>query len=204
MNLEPLPERALKLLHLGDSYTIGEGVDPAQNWPSQLKNMLQANGRNIRTSKIIARTGWTTTDLLTALRAENLEAEWDLATLCIGVNNQYQGLPLDAYKHELAEIVEFANALLTSCNRLVLLSIPDWSITPFANNRDREVVREEIDQFNEAMSEVAKAKRVPLVQWNALIRQFSGIDNAFIKDGLHPSAKQYAKWAQHLVEQVFM
>jgi len=199
----PSRDHALRLLHLGDSYTIGEGVPEEKNWPAQFRGLLADNGHVIGQSRVIAQTGWTTADLIIALREEQLIAEWDLITLCIGVNNQYQGRPLQEYQQQLTDLVKLAKPLLSSSqSRLVLLSIPDWSVSPFAMGSDRMLQSRNIDQFNDSMRLVAVAGNVPMVEWTRLSRQFAETDHAFAEDGLHPSAEQYGHWARHLAKQL--
>jgi lysophospholipase L1-like esterase len=111
MNPHPLPDKALRLLHLGDSYTIGEGVAMDSNWPNCLMRSLQSFGYRIEDSRIIAQTGWTTGDLLQALTKADLQSNWDLVTLCIGVNNQYQGLPIDEYQKEYNPMLTVSTTL---------------------------------------------------------------------------------------------
>jgi acyl-CoA thioesterase-1 len=201
MKLKPLPDQPLRYLHLGDSYTIGEGVDPDQNWPSQLRAVLEGVGYQIEETRIIARTGWTTRDLLNALGKDTLNTQWDLVTLCIGVNNQYQGRPMKEFRDEIVELIDVAKSLKsTRDGQLILLSIPDWSITPFAGDRDRKSIAQEIDTFNEAVREIAERENVPFLNWTPLSRRFADIVGAFVEDGLHPSPKQYAGWAEYLAK----
>jgi lysophospholipase L1-like esterase len=201
MKLKPLPDQPLRCLHLGDSYTVGEGVDPQRNWPSLLRAVLEGVGCQINEARIIARTGWTTRNLLDALNSDPIDSNWDLVTLCIGVNNQYQGRPLEEFRKELGELIHLAKSLQSPRDgQLILLSIPDWSITPFAGDRDRKSIAQEIDTFNEAVREIAERENVPILNWTPLSRRYADIEDAFVEDGLHPSAKQYAGWAEYLAK----
>jgi lysophospholipase L1-like esterase len=201
MKLKPLPDQPLRCLHLGDSYTIGEGVDPQLNWPCQLRESLQRAGCQINEARIIARTGWTTRNLLDAINSDPIDSHWDLVTLCIGVNNQYQSRPLAEFRKETVELIDLAKSLRSpGLGQLILLSIPDWSITPFPGDRDRQSIAREIDTFNETVMEIAEEESVSFLNWTPLSRRFADVEGAFVEDGLHPSAKQYAEWAEYLAK----
>ena len=196
MNRIPLPDRSLKCLHLGDSYTIGEGVEINESWPFQLRDLLVHQGRSIREQQVLAQTGWTTADLLGAMERAEHQATWDFITPCIGVNNQYQGLELDAYHRELDLLVEKSTTLLVdSSAQAILFSIPDWSVSPFAKDRNHQTIAKEIDGFNKVAREIADLRKIQFIDWTSLSREFSGKDGAFTNDGLHPSGKQYGIWA---------
>ncbi|MEX0325326.1 MAG: SGNH/GDSL hydrolase family protein [Puniceicoccaceae bacterium] len=194
-----LPDHPLNCLHLGDSYTIGEGVALEESWPFQLHDLLEKQGIPIARAHILAQTGWTTTDLLQALTEANLQPEWDLITLCIGVNNQYQGLEMNTFADELQNLAMQSLSLKAGPDSIMLiLSIPDWGITPFAINRDPVAIASEIDNFNRACARVAASENIPFINWTSLTRSFAGKTDAFAEDGLHPSAAQYASWANFL------
>jgi lysophospholipase L1-like esterase len=198
-----LPDHPLNILHLGDSYTIGEGVDLEDGWPFQLHELMIASGFSIALAEIIARTAWTTTDLLEAMDNMDLQPEWDLITLCIGVNNQYQGLDQAAFGRELTQLVEMALALRASKSScFILLSIPDWSVAPFAADRDPGAIVSAIDAFNSVVASVANQTSVPFIDWTPLTREATGQEDAFTDDGLHPSRKEYARWAAYLAKQI--
>ena len=191
-----LPEKALKCLHLGDSYTIGEGVPLDASWPFQLHDLLEKQGHHVREAHVLAQTGWTTTDLLAALERADFSPGYDFITLCIGVNNQYQSLDQADYGRELALLLDLAlnlRAGTDSC--FILLSIPDWSVAPFAADRDRGAIASAIDAFNAVASSVADRTGVPFIDWTALSREARSHEDAFAEDGLHPSRREYARWA---------
>ncbi|WP_321824507.1 GDSL-type esterase/lipase family protein, partial [Xanthomonas citri] len=123
------PGTPLRYLALGDSYTIGEGVAPAQRWPSQLVDGLRAYGWNVAPPQIIATTGWTTDELQAGIDAAAPQAPFELVSLLIGVNNQYRGRSLDAYRSQfdalLQRAIGFAGGLAA---RVFVLSIPDWGL----------------------------------------------------------------------------
>lgn len=202
MNQQPLPDHPLRLLHLGDSYTIGEGVEKADSWPEHFRNLLQAQGHRIEESMTIAKTGWTTADLLEAVREADPPSGWDLITLCIGANNQYQDRSIQEYKAELRQLIDSSRSLLSSPKgQIYLLSIPDWSVTPFAGDRNRAAVRSQLNLFNNAGKRIAREHAVPFLDWTALTRQFRFHKDAYIEDGLHPNSLQYKAWAEFLLQQ---
>lgn len=183
-------------LALGDSYTIGEGVEPAGRWPVRLAAKLRERGRRVAEPEIVARTGWTTDELSAAIDARTLAPRWDLVTLLIGVNNQYRGRPLEEYRGQfrelLARAVRFAGG---EPGHVLVVSIPDWGVTRFAAGRDRAAIAREIDAFNDVARAEARGHGVRWADVTALSRRH-GDDPAFLaEDGLHPSAAAYAEWA---------
>ena len=192
----------LLYLALGDSYTIGEKVTGAERFPGQLAIRLRTAGVEMRSPQIVARTGWTTADLWTqvALGAPGApQGTYDLVTLLIGVNNQYRGLSLDTYRREFEMLAARAVELTAGDpGRVIVLSIPDWGVTPYARNFDRALIRQQIDKFNQVNREIAAAHGTRYVNLTPLTRK-CGDDPALISaDGLHPAAKQYAQWVDLL------
>jgi lysophospholipase L1-like esterase len=193
------PEKPLSILHLGDSYTCAEGIDPKDGWPAQWHARLAGQGTHIACTRVLAQTGRTCGELLAALREAALQPEWDWITLCIGVNNQYRSLDIPTFRLELEQLIVEAGQLLANPpHGLFLLSIPDWSVSPFAADRDPPRIAREIDAFNAAARLVATKTRMPFLDWTPLTRRFAGQPGAFAPDGLHPSARQYAAWADFL------
>jgi lysophospholipase L1-like esterase len=188
-------EGAMRFLALGDSYTIGEGVDSVGRWPVQLAAALRAKKLNIADPEIIARTGWTTDELASAIAVAAPHGPYSLVTLLIGVNNQYRGRDAGQYRTELKSLLKQAVGFAGGkASRVVMLSIPDWGVTPFANGRDREKIGSEIDLFNAIGREEALAAGAHWVDVTAASREpHTGWVGT--KDGLHPTAAQYARWA---------
>ncbi len=193
----PTPPESLTLLSLGDSYTIGESVAPADRWPVQLARLLREQGYSVAEPRIIAQTGWTTGDLAAAIQEGELEPPYDIVTLLIGVNNQYRGYSLEDYQREFANLLEQAIAFAGGdSGRVFVLSIPDWSVTPFAFGRDRAAIAAAIDAFNAINRELADSRGVHYVDVTPISRQAIEDEALLAPDGLHPSAKMYAEWAR--------
>ena len=191
---------AARYLALGDSYTIGEGIAPEGRWPAQLVAQLRASGLAIDDPRIIATTGWTTDELSAALDAtEPLSADWDMVSLLIGVNNQYRGRDADDYAREFAALLERAIGYAGGRERRVfVLAIPDWGVTPFAieADRDRAAIARELDAYNAIAADVCARRGVTFVDI-APVSRARGAEAAMLADdGLHPSAALYAEWAQ--------
>ena len=185
-------------LALGDSYTIGEGVAPDERWPAQLVRRLRSRGREIDEPAIVATTGWTTDELSAAMDATTFAPPYALVTLLIGVNNQYRGRGLDNYRVEFEPLLQRAIALAGGREgAVIVVSIPDWGVTPFADRQGREqaVVGAEIDAFNEAAREIAAQHGVAYADVTAESRATGADPTMLVADGLHPSAAQYALWA---------
>jgi lysophospholipase L1-like esterase len=186
----------LRYLALGDSYTIGESVPESGRWPVQLAAALRAQGVDVGAPTIVARTGWTTGELSSAMDAADLKAPYDLVSLLNGVNNQYRGLPLADYQREFEALLRRAIELAGDRpERVIVLSIPDWGVTPFAAGRDRARIAGELDAFNEAAHAIAGRHGVAWFDITGISRDPGAHADMLAGDGLHPSASQYAMWA---------
>ncbi|HEX7325467.1 MAG TPA: SGNH/GDSL hydrolase family protein [Rhodanobacteraceae bacterium] len=186
---------AKRWLALGDSYSIGEGVAPDECWPAQLAARLRAQGIDVGDPQIIATTGWTTGELAAAMDAATFAPPYALVTLLIGVNNQYRGLALDVYRAEFAALLQRAVTLAGSAAHVVVVSIPDWGVTPFGARSGRDVAQIacEIDAFNAAACVATADAGAHWVDITGISRA-PDIRGAVVDDGLHPSAAQYARW----------
>jgi lysophospholipase L1-like esterase len=191
----------VKMLALGDSYTIGESVAAADRWPLQLAKLLEAHQIQCDTPEILAKTGWTTDELSSAIKKHRFQERYDLVTLLIGVNNQYRGRDVEQYRGELRELIQFAIAKAgNEPNRVILLSIPDWGVTPFAKGRDSGKIATEIDAYNAVKKEEAEKASVHFVDITDVTRDIDGDKATLIaNDGLHPSSKMYALWAERVL-----
>jgi lysophospholipase L1-like esterase len=185
-----------RFLALGDSYTIGEGERAAHRWPVQLAALARQQGLFLAKPTIIARTGWTTAELQEAIGAANNHKTYDLVSLLIGVNNQYRGQSVALYRTEfralLATAIRFAGG---QPQHVVVLSIPDWGVTPFAHDRDQAQIALEIDQFNLAAHEECQHADVAFVDITPLTRAAASGDKQFVADGLHYTGAQMRQWA---------
>ena len=188
-----------RYLALGDSYTIGEGVAAEGRWPMQLALRLRDAGIAIDDPRIIATTGWTTDELSSAMDAAEPLGEWGFVSLLIGVNNQYRGRTVDDYVGEFHRLLRRAIALANGdATRVLVLSIPDWGVTPFAfaSGRDRQAIADDLDAYNDAARELCDAEGVAFVDITGISRDHTGDAVAMLADdGLHPSALQYSRWA---------
>jgi lysophospholipase L1-like esterase len=187
-------------LALGDSYTIGEGVPVFHNFPGQTIQLLRNKGIDINAPEILAQTGWTTDELQKAMETYLFSRNgYDLVTLLIGVNNQYRGYPAGAYEAEFEALLHRAVTLARNQpGNVTVLSIPDWSVTPFAEGRDRNLIRKEIDDFNRINKKIATANQVHYLDITPGTREAASDPSLIAADGLHPSEHEYAKWAASL------
>ena len=186
----------MRYLALGDSYSIGEGVPDAGRWPVQLAVRLRREGIALDDPSIVATTGWTTDELSAAMDATLFAPPYDLVSLLIGVNNQYRGRSADDYRGEFRRLLERAIALAGDRpGRTLVLSIPDWGVTPFARDSGRDTARiaAELDAFNAIAGEESRRAGAAFVDIAPISREFPSL---LAGDGLHPSAAQYALWAE--------
>lgn len=197
----------MRYLALGDSYTIGESVDPSERWPMQLTARLRARSFTLDDPLIIATTGWTTGDLSRALVQTGPLGAFDLVTLLIGVNNQYRGRSEEEYRQQFRALLQRAMTYAGGdATRVVVLSIPDWSVTPFASalgadQSSLDRIAAQIDRFNGINQTEAERLGAYYVYVTPISRE-AGVDRSLLAaDGLHPSGKMYARWVQ-LVEPI--
>ncbi len=144
---------------------------------------------------IIAKTGWTSSDLLNALDKTEIKGFFDLVTLLIGVNNQYQNIDLMVYRKEFSQLLNKAICFTKSAPKQVfVLSIPDWSATPFASNRERRQIKTQLDHFNRVNRLETQLSQAHYFDITTISSQ-AGMDPTFLsKDELHPSEKMYIRW----------
>ncbi len=188
-------------LALGDSYTIGEGVAPVDRWPVQLAAWLRGEGIEVADPQIVAKTGWTTDELSAAMDASSFAPPYDLVTLLIGVNNQYRGRPVDEYRVQFHALLQRAIKLAGgNAAHVIVASIPDWGVTPFAarDGRDASVVARNIDAFNAVACGESRAAGAHWVDVTTVSRAPESRAE-LVEDGLHPSGVQYARWAEAIL-----
>ncbi|WP_040247173.1 SGNH/GDSL hydrolase family protein [Psychroserpens mesophilus] len=195
--------KTFKVLSLGDSYTIGQSVCNTCRFPEQLKDSLELRFKVQDTIKlkIIAQTGWTTTNLKTAIANENLQNDYDLVTLLIGVNNQYQSKPFSLYETEFPELVEEAiTASNGDKNKLIVVSIPDYAFTPFGqNNGNPEITTSEIDSYNTFAENYCNENDITYVYITDITRQGLMDTDLIASDNLHPSELAYTKFVERIL-----
>ena len=195
MAVQPAYVGKLRFLALGDSYTIGESVAPRERWPMQLAARVRKDGIDLSDPVIIARTGWTSGDLLAGMDQAKLTGKFDLVMLLIGVNNQFQGRSEEEYRQQFSELLKRAVALAGGkAGHVVVLSIPDWSVMPFGRDFDAKRMSGEIDRFNVICREEAVAAGAGYVDVTAVSRGATTRPGLIAGDGLHPSGKQYGEW----------
>ena len=190
-------------LALGDSYTIGQSVEEAERFPIQLADRLNEKGLNIET-KIIAKTGWRTDNLKQGIEDQMLLDTFDLVSLLIGVNNQFQGTDINLYGEAFTELVNRAIQLAGGKKeRVFIVSIPDYIYTPFGQSRSNPTeVSEELDDYNFINKTVADAMGVTYFNITPISRQGLNDTELVATDGLHPSGKMYGLWVDIMWEQV--
>ena len=189
----------LPYLALGDSYTIGEGVAPAGRWPVQLATALQEAGHVVAEPQIIATTGWTTDELEAGIDAAAPQGPFGLVSLLIGVNDQYRGRSVDAYRPAFTALLQRALGFAGHRpQRVLVLSIPDWGVTPYARDNKRDPVRiaAELDAYNAAAQAICAEHAVAFVDITAVSRARGAEPAMLVEDGLHPSAAMYTEWTR--------
>lgn len=184
------------ILCLGDSYTIGEMVPLHDSFPYQLVQMLRNNGESFYAPEIVAKTGWTSFELLAHLEKTTLNKQYDFVTLLIGVNNQYRGLAVEDFSKDFETLLKKAIAWTDNQPaKVVVLSIPDWGVTPFAQDRDRMQITHEIDAYNGACELLAQKYQTKFINITTDTRQAANDLTLLTTDHLHYSGKEHRIWA---------
>ncbi len=195
----------LSYLALGDSYTIGESVPVRESWPHQLTAALHCRGHLFAPPTVIAQTGWSCAELAEQVRlasqSEQISGRYDLVSLSVGVNDQYRGWSVDEFERAFAALLDDAGAIASQPHRVFVLSIPDWGLTPFArqDQRDPNQIATEIDRFNARKSAICDERGIAFLDVTRLSRQHPEL---LAHDQLHPAGAQYAGWVSHILEAV--
>ena len=194
MGGDKLMAKKPRYLALGDSYTIGEAVDFSGNFPYQLSKKMEWES-----PKILAKTGWTTRNLMEAIQSENLNPEYDFVSLLIGVNNQYQGKSRKIYVKELEKLIAFGLSKVDNSKNFILLSIPNYGITPFGENWSSYITSELI-WYNEQIKEAAAKYHLTYVDIYDISLLAEKNLSLLAKDMLHPSAEMYGLWVEKIIQ----
>lgn len=184
-------------LALGDSYTIGESVAVSERWPVQLSSKLTERGISMDDPKIIARTGWRTDQLKDAIESDKeLAASYDMVSLLIGVNNQYQGKTVESFAPEFEELLKMAIKLAGDDPKSVfVVSIPDYGKTPFGAAKEQQIEKE-LNAYNKVSKDICKKYKVKYFNITIGSRKAKVQPDLVAKDKLHPSGKMYQEWAE--------
>lgn len=197
-------KRHLNYLALGDSYTIGESVCETCRYPEQLKLGLQ-NAYPIDTFslQIIATTGWTTSNLISAIKTKNPDPNFDFVTLLIGVNNQYQHKPFSLYEQEFPQLVNTAIKLAKGDkSKLIVVSIPDYAFTPYGKSLGASTstkISLEIEQYNTFAKNYCIQNNIEFINITDITQQGLQNPDLVATDDLHPSELAYAKFAERIL-----
>lgn len=191
---QAMSQTPIKYLALGDSYTIGESVAENERWPVQLAEALRKKGRNVDGPRIIATTGWRTDNLKNAVNIAQLKDEYSLVSLLIGVNNQYQGKPVEQFTAEFEELLKTSIKLAGGKKENVfVVSIPDYGYTPYGKAK-QEKISKELDEYNSISRTITEKYGVKYFYITEISRRGLKEPELVASDGLHPSGKMYTEW----------
>lgn len=206
-SMEKIPvnhNQSLRYLALGDSYTIGEGVNESERYPNQIVRLLQEKGITFSAPRIIAKTGWTTDELAKGIDEASIDGQtYDLVTLLIGVNNQYRRRNTDNYANEFSSLLQQAITFAEgNPKHVVVISIPDWGVTPFGLTSGRDLVAnaQAIDSFNAVKKSISESMGVFYIDITEDYRSIGSQEEMVVEDLLHPSGLVYNRWAIKIQE----
>ncbi len=193
----------ITFLALGDSYTIGESVDKEERWPVQLADSLRQRGYSVSPPDIIAETGWTTADLQEAIKEKNPQKSYDLVSLLIGVNNQYQNLNFEQFEQEFEQLLSQAITFAKDGKEDVfVVSIPNYGATPFGQIRNPEQIRKELKQYNETAQSIAEEYEITFINITPISEKALDNPELTASDDLHPSGKMYQQWVSKMLPSI--
>lgn len=190
----------IRFLALGDSYTIGESVPEEERWPELLASSLRKDGIQIEKPKIIATTGWRTDQLKAAILSSGTPDDYELVSLLIGVNNQYQKKSPESYEPEFRELLDMAVKKAGGIKeRVFVISIPDYGYTPFGQSRQKDI-SDDLDEFNEVNKELTLERGIAYFNITEISREGLRDPELVAPDKLHPSGKMYRLWVQEILK----
>lgn len=197
-----MASKTYTLLALGDSYTIGEGVALYDSFTYQTIQLLRKAGHNFNAPEIIARTGWTTDDLKNAIRNTQLQTTYNYVSILIGVNDQFQGKNINDYATNLELLLKQSISFAANNpSNVFVFSIPDWGQTPFASGRNQQQITKEINEFNKVNESLALQYKAHYILITEEIKDPMNL-TFLAADQLHPSRKEYARWANRLADEI--
>lgn len=193
------PDSTHTYLALGDSYTIGESVSEIERFPVQLVEKLKSEDYKMKAATVVAKTGWTTDELKSGINAATLLKSYNLVTLLIGVNNQYRGRDSGEYRVQFRELLQTAIGFAqNNAGNVIVVSIPDYGVTPYAENGNPDKIAQEIDFFNKINYEETQQAGAKYVNITPISREATNDKTLIAPDGLHPSGKMYGLWVQKI------
>ena len=197
-NLNTPSESPYSFIALGDSYTIGEGVNEDERWPNQFVDVAYESGVDFDQPMIIAETGWKTYDLLNAIDQTNFTKKYDYISLLIGVNNQFNSRPIDEFEEDLNKLMDEMKRIKKNDGSIIIISIPDWGYTPFGESSDMSDISEQINLFNSSLRKFATTNGLKYVDVTEISRRGINEPDLITNDNLHPSGIMYLEWAKKI------
>ncbi len=192
-----------KVLCLGDSYTIGEGVPVFENFPYLLVQILRKQKLHFLAAEIVAKTGFTTNELLQQIGETTFLENYDYATVLIGVNNQYRGYAIEIFEQEFAAILQFALQKVNhQPKKIIVLSIPNWGVTPFAFDRNEQEITQQIHQYNQICAKKAAAIGCHFIDITPQTELAKENLDLLTSDKLHYSKKSHLNWANLVANKI--
>jgi lysophospholipase L1-like esterase len=202
METKTTNNNSITYIALGDSYTIGNGVAEADRWPNVLVRHLNEAGISIKLIANPSVSGYRVADASEKELPVIERLKPDFVTVLIGANDNFRGKSKERYKDELSEFLDKLQELMPKPNNLVLITIPDYSLSPAAQGNNTAGISESIVEYNSIIKAEAEKRNLKTADIFPISQTMTGQED-YISDGLHPSALGYAKWEKEIYPVVF-
>jgi lysophospholipase L1-like esterase len=188
----------ITFMPLGDSYTIGEGVAKNERWPNQLVSLLRKEGYTIELIGNPAVSGYTTRNAIDLQLPQLLAAKPDVATILLGANDVFRGHELVRFQREYTELVDKVQATVSDPHAVILVTIPDFTVTDMGRQYGSPYMKKNLEEYNRVIRDEGARRGLPVAELANISQEFVQNGRYLSPDGLHPSAAEYARWANEM------
>ncbi|GAB7014458.1 SGNH/GDSL hydrolase family protein [Halolamina salina] len=191
-------EERARILALGDSYTVGTGVDAEERWLSKFVDRLREDGESAADPVVIAENGWTTDDLDEEITERDPDGPFDLVTLLIGANNCFQGESPETFEPKFRAMLDRALGFAPDPDSVVVITVPDYTLTPVGEDNDPDEHAKRLVRYNEIVREAARAEGTRLVDVVPPSKRVAEDGSLVADDDLHPAPAQHDLWLERI------
>lgn len=186
---------ALRYVALGDSYTFGDGVNQADRWPNQLARILRPD-LDLDIVANLAGRSTASRDLIEDQLPRLGQLDPQFVTVQVGANDWFFSSP-ENYRANIDEILDSVLREGVPADRIIVLTTPDFTLIPaqLVGLDDPAETSAILEQFNILLRDAAEVRGIAVVDISPISDRVTMDPSLVAPDGLHPSGKQYAGWA---------